>query len=409
MSGDVQVRPTTQADHEAFVRAALPAFGTVPDETPRAKQWWHALEMDRGLVVEDDGHLVATTGAYTFDLTVPGGRQVPVAGVTCVSVLPTHRRRGLFTALMRRQLQDLRDRGEAVAVLLASEATIYRRCGYGPATTAQTWTIETARGAFLEPVTDDGSLELRERRDATAVMAEVYDAYARVRHGALGRPERLWKAGAGMPPVSTEHRFVIVHRDADGVPDGYASYAIHDDRAGGNGRTLIVDEVVASQERVRAVLARYCLDHDLVDTVRFARVAADDPLRWRLADIRAAQTVRSTDWLWVRLLDVPAALAARGYTGSGRLVLQVEDPFCPDLSGTFALDVEDGEAKCARVEDATPDLRLDVADLGSTYLGGVSFTGLVLGGRADELTPGAAALADRLFTTRTAPLCLSWF
>src|SRR6478736_6166696 len=158
--GDLsRVRATRRADHEAFVRAALPAFGTVPEETPRAKQWWHALEMDRGLVIEDDGRMVATTGAYTFDLTVPGGRQVPVAGVTCVSVLATHRRRSLFTALMRRQVQDLRDRGEALAVLLASEATIYRRCGYGPATTAQTWTIETARGAFLEPVTDDGSLE----------------------------------------------------------------------------------------------------------------------------------------------------------------------------------------------------------------------------------------------------------
>ncbi|HET7659141.1 MAG TPA: GNAT family N-acetyltransferase [Oryzihumus sp.] len=405
----MQVRSTTQADHEAFVQAALPAFGMVPGETPRAKQWWHALEMDRGLVIEDDGRMVATTGAYTFDLTVPGGRQVPVAGVTCVSVLPTHRRRGLFTALMRRQVQDLRDRGEALAVLLASEGTIYRRCGYGPATTAQTWTVDTARGAFLAPVADDGSLELRDRRDAAPVMAEVYDAHARLRHGALGRPARLWEAGAGMPPVSTEHRFVVVHRAADGVPDGYASYVIHDDRAGGNGRTLIVDEVVAPEERVRAVLARYCLDHDLVDTVRFARVAADDPLRWRLADVRAAETARSTDWLWVRLLDVPAALAARGYTGSGSLVLQVEDPFCPELSGTFVLDVEDGEAKCARVEDATPDLRLDVADLGSTYLGGVSFTGLVLGGRITECTPGAAALADRLFTTGTAPLCLHWF
>ncbi|HEX8971443.1 GNAT family N-acetyltransferase [Oryzihumus sp.] len=403
------VRATTEADHEAFVRAALPAFGTSYDDTPRAQQWWHALEMDRGLVIEDDGRVVATTGAYTFDLTVPGLRQVPVAGVTCVSVLPTHRRRGLFTALMRRQLQDLRDRGEAVAVLLASEATIYRRCGYGPATTAQTWTVEVARGAFLEPVPDDGRLELSDRRDAGSVMAEVYTAWARGRQGALGRPARLWEVGAGMPPVSTEHRFVIVHRDADGVPDGYASYAIHDDRAGGNGRTLLVDEVVAPEERVRAVLARYCLDHDLVDTVRFARVAVDDPLRWRLADVRAAQTARSTDWLWVRLLDVPAALAARGYTGSGSLVLQVEDPFCPDLSGTFALDVEDGEAKCARVEDAAPDLRLDVADLGSAYLGGVPFTGLVLGGRVTECTPGAAALADRLCTTSTAPLCLHWF
>ncbi|MGN6633914.1 MAG: GNAT family N-acetyltransferase [Oryzihumus sp.] len=408
--GDLsRVRATTQADHEAFVRAALPTFGTVPDETPRTKQWWHALEMDRGLVIEDDGRMVATTGAYTFDLTVPGGRQVPVAGVTCVSVLPTHRRGGLFTALMRRQLQDLRDRGEALAVLLASEATIYRRCGYGPATTAQTWSIGVARGAFLEPVADDGSLELSDRRDAAPVMAEVYDAYVRVRHGALGRPARLWEAGAGMPPVSTEHRFVVVHRDADGVPDGYASYAIHDDRAGGNGRTLLVDKLVAPEERVRAVLARYCLDHDLVDTVRFARMAVDDPLRWRLADVRAAETARSSDWLWVRLLDVPAALAARAYTGSGRLVLQVQDPFCPDLSGTFALDVEDGEAKSARVEGATPDLRLDVADLGSTYLGGVSFTGLVLGGRGAECTPGAAALADRLFATSTAPLCLSWF
>ena len=405
----VLVRPTSEEDREAFLRAALPAFGASYDDTPPAQQWWHALEMDRGLVAEEGGRVVATTAAYTVELTVPGSRQVPTAGVTCVSVLPTHRRRGLFTALMRRQLDDLRERGEVMAVLLASEATIYRRCGYGPATTAQTWSVEHARGAFLRPVPDDGTLELLQRSDAGSVMAEVYEAYRKARHGALDRPAHLWELGASMPPVASAHRFVVVHRDAAGVADGYATYAIAEDPAVRGRRVMSVDEVIAADEGVRARLARYCLDHDLVTAVRFGKMAADDPLRWRLADVAAAQIQSSTDWLWVRLLDVPAALMAREYTGSGRLVLEVTDPFCPDLGGLFALDVEDGQAKCARVEGVEADLTLDVADLGSAYLGGVAISSLVLGGRVAERTEGAAAAADRLFLTGTAPMCLHWF
>ncbi|KPI05994.1 Sterol carrier protein domain containing protein [Actinobacteria bacterium OV450] len=404
----MEIRSTTDQDREVFVDTLHAAFALFP-ETPvdGGGVWWAALEMDRGLLaVTADGRPVGTCGAYSFELTLPGGDLVPVAGVTAVGVLPSHRRRGVLGAMMRRQLGELRARGESVAVLLASEALIYRRFGYGPATHTQRLTVPRLRAALVHPRAaggngpDTGSVELLRRAACGEVLEEVYDRYRRAQPGALSRPHRWWALGAGQPPVSRAPRYVAVHRDADGVPDGYACYSVES-------RTLTVDESIADADAASTALTRFVLGHDLVEQIVFKNLPPEHALRWQLADYRAGQVSHDTDGLWVRLLDVPRALASRGWFTDGELVLDVDDPFLGE-HGRYLLSVRDGRAECVPT-GREPDLSLDVSDLASVYLGGTPPSTLVRAGHVRAHRPAAVALADALFRGERPPHCLHWF
>ncbi|GIJ56693.1 UPF0256 protein [Virgisporangium aurantiacum] len=403
----MDIRPTTDEEFDVFVDTVHAAFGRFP-ETPNAREgvWWAALEMDRNLfAVTADGRPVGTAGAYSFELTLPGRVVVPAAGITVVGVLPSHRRQGVLNAMMRRQLADLRERGEFLSVLLASEALIYRRFGYGPATYTTRLTVTRHRAALAVPratgPADSGTVEVLRRSECDKLLEDVYDRYRRAQPGALSRPHRWWAKGAGRPPVAPAPRYLAVHRDADGVPDGYACYSIEDPD------TLVVDEIIAFDDAVDTALTRFVLGHDLVSQVSFKHVAPDHPLRWQLADFRGAQVTDDTDWLWVRLLDVPRALTARGWFADGDLVLDVEDPFLGERA-RYLLTVRDGRADCVPT-DRRPDLSLDVSDLASVYLGGTAPSLLVRAGHIQAHHPDAAARADALFRAERAPHCLAWF
>ncbi|MCM2416880.1 GNAT family N-acetyltransferase [Streptomyces sp. RKAG293] len=434
----MEIRPTTDQDLDVFVDTLHAAFGRFP-ETPTegGGVWWSALEMDRNLLaMTADGRPVGTAGAYSFELTLPGEILAPAAGVTAVGVLPSHRRQGVLSAMMRHQLTELRARGEFLSVLLASQALIYRRFGYGPATYTQRLTVPRHRAALALPrarasadvsttVTTTGpdtgtgtgsadvpttgtgqdsgtgSIELLRRAECGEILEEVYDRYRRAQPGALSRPHRWWALGAGQPPISPAPRYVAVHRDADGTPDGYASYSL--DKPG----TLTVDETIATADAVSTALARFVLEHDLVTQVVFKHFPPGHPLRWQLADFRAGEVSGDTDWLWVRLLDIPRALTARGWFMDGELVLDVDDPFLGE-HGRYLLTVRDGKADCVPT-DREPDLSLDVSDLGSVYLGGTAPSTLVRAGHIRAHRPGAAALADALFRAERSPHCLHWF
>ncbi|MFH8626352.1 GNAT family N-acetyltransferase [Streptomyces vietnamensis] len=404
----MDIRPTTADDLGVFVDTLHTAFGRFPD-TPAedgSGVWWSAFEMDRGLLaLAEDGRPVGTAAAYSFELTLPGEAVVPVGGVTAVGVLPSHRRRGVLSAMMRHQLAELRARGEFLSVLLASEAPIYGRFGYGPATYTGRLTVPRRQASLDLPRagtgSDTGSVEVLRRAECGEVLEEVYDRYRRAQPGALSRPPHWWERGAGQPPVAPAPRHVAVHRDADGVPDGYATYAL------GDGGTLTVDETIATDDAVFTALARFLLGHDLVDRVVFKHVPPGHPLRWQLADFRAGEVGGDTDWLWVRLLDVPGALTARGWFADGELVLDVDDPFLGE-HGRHLLTVRDGKAECVPT-DREPDLSLDVRDLGSVYLGGTAPSTLVRAGHVRAHRPGVAALADALFRGERAPHCLHWF
>ncbi|WP_405938624.1 GNAT family N-acetyltransferase [Streptomyces sp. NBC_00726] len=417
----MEIRPTTDEDFQVFVETVHTAFGQFP-ETPIADggRWWSALEMDRGLLaVAPDGKPVGTAAAHSFELTLPGGELAPAAGVTAVGVLPSHRRRGVLSAMMRHQLAEVRERGEFLSVLLASEARIYGRYGYGPATMTARLTVQRHRAEWAEPrggAAEDGSgsgtssgfgsgsgsgsVEVLRRADCGEILEAVYDRYRRAQPGALSRPHHWWDLGAGQPPVSRAPRYVAVHRDADGTPNGYASYSTESG-------TLTVDETIAADDAAFTALARYALGHDLVSQVVFRHVPPEHPLRRQLADIRAGEVGGHTDWLWVRLLDVPRALTARGWSTDGELVLDVADPFLGE-HGCYLLTVRDGRAECVAT-DRRPDLSLDVRDLGSVYLGGTRPSTLVRAGHIRAHDPAAAARADALFASDVAPHCLHWF
>ncbi|QLE70327.1 GNAT family N-acetyltransferase [Streptomyces rectiverticillatus] len=409
----MEIRPTTDKDLDVFVDTLHAAFGLFP-ETPAeggGGLWWSALEMDRSLLaMTAGGRAVGTAGAYSFELTLPGEILAPVSGVSFVGVLPSHRRQGVLRAMMRHQLAELRARGEFLSVLLASEFPIYGRFGYGPATYAQRLTVQRNQAAFALPRargtagapaagSDAGSVELLRRAECGEILERVYDRYRRAQPGALSRPHRWWALGAGRPPVSAAPRYIAVHRDADGVPDGYAGYSVESG-------TLTVDEIIATDDAVFTALARFVLGHDLVTRVVFKNLPLEYPLRWQLADFRAGQ-VSDDDWLWVRLLDVPRALTARGWFTDGELVLDVDDPFLGE-HGRYLLTVRDGKADCVPT-DRAPDLSLDISDLGSVYLGGTAPSTLVRAGHIGAHRPGAATLADALFRAERPPHCLHWF
>lgn len=411
----MDIRPTTDQDHEVFIDTVHAAFGRFP-ETPGEDGggvFWSAYEMDRNLIAwTAHGRPVGTAGAYSFELTLPGGVLLPTSGVTAVGVLPSHRRKGVLTAMMRHQLTALRDRGECLSVLLASEALIYRRFGYGPATYTARLTVPRhqaalalprARGAVDNPATgsDTGSIEVLRRAECGGILEEVYDRYRRAQPGALSRPHRWWSLGAGQPPISRAPRYIAVHRDADGVPDGYASYSI------GESETLTVDETIATGDAVYTALARFLLGHDLVTRIVFKHVPTGHPLRWQFEDFRAGEVTGDTDWLWVRLLDVPRALTSRGWFTDGELVLDVADAFLGE-HGRYLLTVRDGKADCVPT-GREPDLSLDVSDLGSIYLGGTAPSTLVRAGHVRAHRPDAAVLADALFRAERTPHCLHWF
>ncbi|MEU6915812.1 GNAT family N-acetyltransferase [Streptomyces olindensis] len=409
----MEIRPTTDEDLDVFVDTVHAAFGRFP-ETPvdGGGLWWSALETDRCLLARTaDGRPVGTAATHSFELTLPGETLVPAPGVTAVGVLPSHRRQGVLSAMMRHQLAELRAGGEVLSVLLASEAPIYGRFGYGPATYTQRLTVprhraalapSRARGTADAPAADpdNGSVEVLRRTECGDILEEVYDRYRRAQPGALSRPHRWWALRAGQPPISPAPRYVAVHRDADGVPDGYASYSIDAD-------TLTVDETIAADDAVFTALARFALAHDLVSKVVFNQVPPQHPLSWQLADFRAGEVSGVMDWLWVRLLDVPRALTARGWFADGDIVLDVEDPFL-DEHGRYLLTVRDGKADCV-LTDREPDLSLDVRDLGSVYLGGTAPSTLVRAGHIRAHHPDAAPLADALFRADRSPHCLHWF
>lgn len=400
----MEIRPTTDQDLDVFVDTLHAAFGRFTETpTERGEVWWSALEMDRNLLaVTPDGRPVGTAGAYSFELTLPGEIVVPAAGVTAVGVLPSHRRQGVLGAMMRYQLTSLRDRGEFLAVLLASEATIYGRFGYGPATYEQRLTVQRRQAAFAQTratTVDTGSVELMRRADCDEILEQVYDRYRRAQPGALSRPHRWWVTGAGHPPISPVPRYIAVHRDADGVPDGYASYSLSDG-------TLTVDETIAVNDTVFTALVRFLLGHDLVTQVVLRHIPLDNPLRWQLDDFRGAQ-VTEDDWLWVRILDVPQALTTRGWLTDGELVLDVHDPFLAERN-RYLLTIEESKATCVPT-DREPDLSLDIRDLGSIYLGGTTPSKLIRAGHIQAHHPDASTLADTLFQAERAPHCLHWF
>jgi predicted acetyltransferase len=374
-------------------------FGLDPTEE-RMERFSKNLPIERMYAAREDGVIVGGAGSFSFELTVPGG-VVKTAGVTVVGTFPTHRRRGVLRALMRAQLDDVHARGEPVALLWASEDTIYGRFGYGMASVTGDVAVPREHAAFARPVECEGSLRIVDRDEALVLFPRVWERVRRATPGMIARTRNWWELrilfeqpGGGEEPK----RFVVLERDAR--PEGYAIYR-HKPKweEGISNSELQVVEAIALDGRPTAELWRYLLDIDWAERITASLLPADHPLWWLLATPRRMR-LRIGDGLWVRLVDVGAALSARTYATDGPVVFDLVDEFCPWNTGVWRL--ANGRAKRTT---AAPQVRLDVSALASTYLGGFTFSQLVRGGRVEELRRGAAARADAMFATTRAPWC----
>jgi predicted acetyltransferase len=396
-------RVSSREELRQAVNAIVHYLGREPPTEEWAERWLRNFELERMLAAVDEGSIVGGAGAYTMRMTVPGGAGLPTAGVTVVGVLPTHRRRGILSSMMRVQLDEVHHRGEPLAALWASEETIYGRYGYGLASLALGFEIPRLHGAYRPGIERVGSMRFVDAETAVELMPPVYESVQRVTPGMLGRARSWWEASqlADLP----EYRFgggpkQLAVLEVDGEPQAYAIYRLH--VAFGNvgpETTLRTLEVLGATPEATQSIWRYLLDVDWTQTIAARLQPIDSPLLLLLARPTLSQPTIG-DGLWVRLVDVGAALSGRLYAADGRVVLDVRDQFCPWNAGRWRL--EGGEA--SRTEDEA-DLSLDVADLASAYLGGFTFRALARAGRIEELRDGAVRRADELFRSDTTPWC----
>lgn len=402
---DYEIRAATRDEVNDVQRTM--GFGFSFDPIPAFNERFaeHA-ELDRTRCVFDGPTLVATSGAFTFDLTVPGGT-LPTGGVSLVSVLPTHRRRGLLREMMRALVEDGRERGEPLSALWASESGIYGRFGYGPAAYMSSVEIERAHAAFAEPFEAPGCFRLLEPDEAGALLPQVYDQVRLERPGHFARSAGWWEHRRTFDPEwerggASMYRYALY--EEAGSSRGYLQYRTKNRGGEGpipNGEVLIV-ELQGMDRIARTALWRYALDLDLMHTITASNQPVDDVLPWLLADPRRMKQ-KLSDSLWVRVLDVPRALEGRSYSSRDRLVFEVRDAFCPWNAGTYELEAGPDGAKC-RASSAEPELRLRVQALGSVFLGGHRFQQLARAGWV-EGEPDALRRADALFTWDPLPWC----
>lgn len=407
----VEIRTVAEEEVPAYFRTISAGFGSPGSPDEDFAEWQTVAEYDQCFGALDGDRFVGGASAYSLEMTLPGGGLATIGGVSNVAVLPTHRRQGVLTGLLSRQLDDLAERGRPLAALNASESRIYRRFGYGVATDSVSVEIDTRHTEYLSDL-PPGRLHLVTVEEARSIFPAFYERWRRTRTGSLSRSEAWWDIMLGSREgwKGGGEAFHLVHEDATGEVDGYASYQPQSKTEHGNFQSVVrVRELIGATGGVEAALWRFCFDLDLVRRARSDMRPVDDPLRWWLVEPRQLSVTSLTDVLWLRIVDAAAALSERRYATDGGLVLEVDDPFRTAGSGRYRLEGGPDGAACNRDGGATPDLRLDVADLGAAYLGGVSFSLLAAGGRVEELTPGAAARADALFRTDRAPYCATTF
>lgn len=408
---DIELRPVTDEDFRDFLRVIEGAFG-FHASSDNVAEFRAATELDRTVAAYQDDLIVGTAGAHSFELTLPGGTTAPAAGVTIVTVRGTHRRQGVLRAMMDHQLDDVADRGEPMALLTASEGSIYQRFGYGPATFEANWSVPTQGTTLRQPSRALGRLHQVSRSDAILALPGVYERCRLAIPGAVNRNDVWWEQWFKDHEWERDGgtaRFYLLHESSDGTPDGYL--AMRQKRASTHGNptgTLVIDELFAETTEVEAALWQYAIEHDLMTTVSAPRRPVDEAIRWRLADVRRLACTQLNEALWVRPLDIAATLAARRYPATDGLVIEVVDPFRPGNEGRYLIDGGPDGAHASR-SDRSADLTLDVADLGSIYMGGVAPSVLARAGRIESGSDAALRRADSFFASSPAPWLTTHF
>ena len=378
-------------------RAAMVGFPPLSNLAPG--QITTLLEPGRTVGAFVEGQLVGTADAVTSGLTLPGGTIVGHAAVTHVGVLPSFTRNGIATDLMRHQLHDIAARGETVATLRASEATIYERYGYGVASSSQSIEVQTARAELRAGLGTGGPVRLLDAERVWDVLPRIYTENRPSRPGTIDRPDVWWQGVRLRSESSPQPWYVAVHGEP-GSETGFARYRPIDTDKWfvSDQRTIVVEDFFAPDVNTYLGLLRFLLGLDLIDRVMFWMLPVDDPLPWLLLDRRAARVTATHDETWLRVVDVEKALSARQYEGDGDVLVAVDDLLLPKNSITVAITGDGAEQT-----DRRPQLRVGVAGLAAVLLGGATWRSLAVAGLAHAEDPAALAAAGRLFAVREAP------
>ena len=393
-------------EDELMPAVRVVAQGMLGGITDEVLQGWAAMwepEECHGAFTADD-ELVGVVRWFRDEVSVPG-TTLPVAGVTAVAVLPTHRRQGHLSRLMQAQLDDVHEAGVPMATLIAAEWPIYGRFGYGPAMDACAYEIDTRAARFRDAPT--GTIELVSPDGLRPHLEAAHDARWARTPGSLRRKPMVWDRVAGLErwPGDTSDAGQLrgaIWRDDSGDVLGAVSYTVSDswtrNRPAGKAETKLLVGATPEAERE---LWRHLCELDWVATVVGGLRGVDDPLPLFLADGRAAAQIERSDAVWARILDLPAAFAARRAAVAGRAVVEVTDPG-GWTAGSWALEVGP-EAGAATATAETAEVRLDTGALAAAYFGGRSPRRLAEAGWITELAPGGVDHLAALLSTPTAP------
>lgn len=398
----IEIRTCSSMEELAAALMGIGHYFALRESVEGAERFAQWLEVERMHAAFDGAQVVGGAGAFTYEVSVPGGATVPCAGVTVVGVLPTHRRRGILTQLMRAQLADARERGDAFAYLWASEARIYPRFGYGLASQIGEMSLSRDRVAFAQPFTPRGVCRLVSVEEAAEKFPPLHEQAMRQRPGMFRRSKAWWETRRlidnpfGEPGQPPKNRVLL---ELDGEPAGYALYSVKQDWAYGSSvGTMTVIEAVAPEPEAALELWRWLLDFDWTSKIAADLLPLDHELFLLLAEPRRLQ-FELNDGVWVRVLDVAKALGARAFS-DGEVTLEVTDELFPENAGAWRVSA----ASVERV-DGDGDICLDIAQLGSVYLGGFTFDQLRRASRVVERVSGAVERADALFSTAVEPWC----
>jgi predicted acetyltransferase len=401
---EISLRECRADEMKEFATTCEAAFGyDVSDEL--MSRWVRLFMPERTVAAFDGDAMVGTAADFEFTFTVPGGK-VPAAGVTAVGVLPTHRRRGILTRMMRTQLETVRSRSEPIAVLWASEGGIYGRYGYGLASLHSKIDLDRDRATFLGSPLPVGRTRLIPDDKAVEILGDVYERVCNDTPGMYERTPTWWEAHRLPDPDGERHgggpMFKAVW-EMDGRAEAYALYRIHQEwDTEPLGHVQVLETMGTSSLAIREMW-RFLTGIDLVARVRAAIEPAIHPLTFMLAEPRRLRA-RLSDGLWVRVIDVKDALQSRSYAREGVLVLEVRDDLIPANAGRWRLTVSDTGATVEPTEEEA-DLNVSITALGSVYLGGFSWGQVALSGDVAEVRSGALARADDLFRTDQQPWC----
>ncbi|MFE1037023.1 GNAT family N-acetyltransferase [Streptomyces sp. NPDC058807] len=422
-----EVRPPRHDEMAAYYRAlpyanGLPSWepadaawhgGPEPWPPPRTPASAEQLEKWAAADIKDqafhpiaafvDGRCVGASATISFEVTVPGGRTGRMAGVTATGVIATYRRRGYLRQMMQAMFDAALERGEPLAMLSASEGSIYGRFGFSPVTYRTRWELARHEAALLPAKPDPGSLELVDAAQAKKAWPQVHAEVRAHRVGELGPLPERWDGLSDEADGTNGPLRYLAHRDQYGMVDGIANFRLPwsptTDRAG----TLVVEALEATNPVAYRALWGLLIDFDLTKTVVAAGRPRDEPLRWMLTNPRAMRITRQTDNLWARLLDVPRALTQRSYLTPGELTFTIDDDrMCPANNRTWHLKADGSTVTCVPTAE-TPDLTITLSALSSLYFGGLSARHLAYAGHMTPHTDGAIGRLARMFWTDPEP------